>query len=141
MKKIFIIGLLLIIATSTLGVVAATESVADFEFNIPDGFEKVNTSNYYDSSLSKTIDNAVYKKGNEMINITIQTCDSNSWFSSLEPGPHFEKAEISGYDGIYTANDPISHIHCFEFISPNGSQLINIEASSKELIQTCLGNG
>ena len=138
MKKILVIGLFLIIAASSIGLVcAATEDIGGYSFNIPDGFKEVNTSESHQNVFS-VVEKFFENDKGDTLNITVETCDDGVTITSLNPGPLFENKTLEGHAGIYCAKSNVTNSPAFKFVTPDGKQQITIDASNAEDINKCL---
>ena len=140
MKKIYVLGIFLIVAVSALGIAfAADENLAGFTFNVPDGYKEVGTNHSYSSPF--TVEEMYFKNSKgDTFNVTVETCDVGVTITALEPGPHFDYKTIEGHQGIYTDNSPTTKSPVFKFVTDDGSQQISIAATDKTCIDECLAD-
>lgn len=138
MKKIYVLGLFLIVAVSALGIAfAASQDIGGFSFNIPDGYNEVGTNESYEEPFT-VVEKYFQNSNGDTINITVETCDQGVTITSLEPGPYFNYTTVAGHDGIATKDSPTTHTPVFKFVTDDGSQQITIAATNESIIEECL---
>ncbi|AMD17579.1 hypothetical protein TL18_05825 [Methanobrevibacter sp. YE315] len=138
MKKIYVFGLFLIIAISSIGIAcAASEDIGGYTFNIPDGYNEVN-SNESHQTVFTVVEKFFKNDKGDTLNITVDTCDAGARITSLDPGPNFDNKTLEGHAGIYTPKSPTTNSPVFKFVTDDGSQQITIAASDASCINKCL---
>lgn len=138
MKKIFVLGLFLIVAVSSIGIIfAATEEIDGVYLTIPDGYKEVDTSTDYEAPF--TIFTKYYENSKgDTLNITVETCDPGTVITRIDPGPHFDYKTLEGIDGIYTNKSPTTNSPVFKYVTEDNTKQVSIAASDASCIKKCL---
>ena len=137
MKKIYIFCLLLVVAVASIGVVfASSQEVGQRTFNVPDGFNEVNSSESH-SAIGTTYNKLFKNDKGEIINLTVLVCDEGMHFTSFNPSdPGSENKTINGIDGFYWNSTPSDKIPRFTFIDNNNQRLVSIAATNANNIES-----
>ena len=137
MKKLFILSLFLIIAVASVGMAfAASEDIGGHTFNIPYGFNGLN-SNKTQDNMATTFNKVFENSNGDIINITVLVCNPGIEFTSVTPNQGVENKTINGIEGLLSNNTDTNRT-IFSFVENNTQRLISIEASNANDIEACL---
>ena len=139
MRKLFVLCMFLIVAVASTGMVfAASQDIGGHSFNVPDGFNEVNSS---DSPTDLgTLYNKVFQNSKgDIINITVLVCTDGMSFTSIKPtDPGSVNKTINGAEGFFWDNSPTTHKPTFTFVENNNQRLVSVSATNANDIEACL---
>ena len=139
MRKLFVLSLFLIVAVASVGMVfAASQDIGDRSFNVPDGFNEVNSSNAQ-SNLGTFYNKVFQNSKGDIINITVLVCNDGMAFTYIKPtDPGSVNKTINGAEGFFWDNSPTAHKPAFTFAENNNQRLVSISATNANDIEACL---
>lgn len=150
-KKILILGLILIAASTLVSTISAEDinelTINDIQFKIPDGFtayendlESTETDTDDGEVDTEDIDGTVvdskitneYVNGNQKLEITVGILANGQKIESINPAG-FEQKTIAGKDGFFK-KDIDDGVNQFKFEYLEDGKLVKIQAPSEEMI-------